>query len=80
MENVAEKLAHYMLQDERGDQALILLRRLLSQGKLQEDNCDSAFENLVLTMRDQAPWLWSTYAALDDKKARDIAQVAVNKP
>ncbi len=55
-----------------------LLRHILSQGKLNEDNCFATFNEIASIMREAAPVLWSTYTALTtrDKLELHIADVA----
>ena len=55
------------------------LRRLLSAGKLKDDNQHHAYRKLVRTMRSMHSTLWSTYQKMspDDRREKSIADITI---
>ncbi|KKU45958.1 MAG: hypothetical protein UX62_C0007G0015 [Microgenomates group bacterium GW2011_GWA2_46_7] len=55
------------------------IRRLLSAGKLKDDNQNHAYRKLVRAMRSMHSSLWSTYQHMsaDERRTRSIADIAI---
>lgn len=55
-----------------------LLKTMIPQGKLNEDNCYVLYTNTVKKMKEESPFLWSIYSSMWPDERRDIGMADVS--
>lgn len=62
--------------NEGGDPKLIL-RNMISKGKLEQDQCHIDFETIIASMEEFAPNLWGSYSSLSSEEKEKLGIAAV---